>query len=292
MSGPSAGVGAGAPAALLAALAAALAVAGAWELLTAIEGSRPGAALARALEPVARAGREGRAATAPERRRIALITAGTLAGGGWLLGGPLLGLVAGLTGPMVAATGLRARRRAYGRAVAAGAAGAARAVADALAAGHAVRGALAVAGDGLPGAAGVELRRAAAAVAVGAPTEAALEALRRRARVPAWDALVAGILLQRDAGGDLVGLLRDHAEALEAAARAEQEARSATAQARATARIVLALPAGAAVLAELASPGFLAGLLARPASATLMALALMLQLAAIVAVRRLGRMVS
>jgi tight adherence protein B len=285
-------VGAGAPAALLAALAAALAVAGAWELLTAIEGSRPGAALARALEPVARAGREGRAATAPERRRIALITAGTLAGGGWLLGGPLLGLVAGLTGPMVAATGLRARRRAYGRAVAAGAAGAARAVADALAAGHAVRGALAVAGDGLPGAAGVELRRAAAAVAVGAPTEAALEALRRRARVPAWDALVAGILLQRDAGGDLVGLLRDHAEALEAAARAEQEARSATAQARATARIVLALPAGAAVLAELASPGFLAGLLARPASATLMALALMLQLAAIVAVRRLGRMVS
>jgi tight adherence protein B len=285
-------VGAGAPAALLAALAAALAVAGAWELLTAIEGSRPGAALARALEPVARAGREGRAATAPERRRIALITAGTLAGGGWLLGGPLLGLVAGLTGPMVAATGLRARRRAYGRAVAAGAAGAARAVADALAAGHAVRGALAVAGDGLPGAAGVELRRAAAAVAVGAPTEAALEALRRRARVPAWDALVAGILLQRDAGGDLVGLLRDHAEALEAGARAEQEARSATAQARATARIVLALPAGAAVLAELASPGFLAGLLARPASATLMALALMLQLAALVAVRRLGRMVS
>ena len=60
----------------------------------------------------------------------------------------------------------------------------------------------------------------------------------------------------------------------------------------ATARIVLALPAGAAVLAELASPGFLAGLLARPASATLMALALVLQLVAVVAVRRLARTVA
>jgi tight adherence protein B len=277
---------------LLAALAAALAVAGAWELLAAVEGSRPVAALARALEPVGRAGREGRAATAPERRRIALVAAAALGASGWLLAGPPLALAAGLAGPLLATAGLRARRHAYARAVAAGAAAAARALADALSAGHAVRGAIAVAGEGLPGAAGVELRRAAAALAVGAPTEAALESLRQRARASAWDALVAGILLQRDAGGDLVGLLRDHAEALEAGARAELEARAATAQARATARIVLALPAAAAVLAELASPGFLAGLLARPASATLMALALALQLVAVVAVRRLSGSVA
>jgi tight adherence protein B len=277
---------------LLAACAAALAVAGAWELLAAVEGSRPAVALGRALEPVARAGREGRPATAPERRRLALVAAAALAAAGWLVAGPPLALVAGLAGPVLAAAALRARRRAYASAVAAGAALAARALADALAAGHAIRGAIAVAGDGLPGAAGVELRRAAATLALGASTESALESLRRRARAGAWDALVAGILLQRDAGGDLVGLLRDHAEALEASARAEQEARAATAQARATARIVLALPAGAAVLAELASPGFLAGLLARPASATLMALALVLQLAALVAVRRLARTVS
>jgi tight adherence protein B len=277
---------------LLAALAAALAVAGAWDLLAAVDGRRPTAVLSRALEPVARAGRVGRAATASERRRIAVVAAAALAAAGWLLAGPTLALAAGLGGPLLATAGLRARRRAYGRAVAAGAAGAARALADALAAGHAVRGALAVAGDGLPGAAGVELRRAAAALALGAPTEAVLESLRRRARAPAWDALVAGILLQRDAGGDLVGLLRDHAEALEASARAEQEARAATAQARATARIVLALPACAAVLAELASPGFAAGLLARPVSATLMAFALALQLVAVVAVRRLARTVA
>jgi tight adherence protein B len=277
---------------LLAAVAAALAVTGAWELLAAVEGSRPFAALAGAIEPVARAGREGRAATAPERRRVALLATAVLAVAGWLLAGPPLALAAGLAGPLLATAALRARRRVYARAVAAGAAGAARALADALAAGHAVRGAIAVAGDGLQGAAGAELRRAAAALALGAPTEAVLESLRRRARAPAWDALVAGILLQRDAGGDLVGLLRDHAEALEAGARAELQARAATAQARATARIVLVLPAGAAVLAELASPGFVAGLLERPMSAALMALALVLQLVAVVAVRRLARTVS
>ena len=72
---------------------------------------------------------------------------------------------------------------------------------------------------------------------------------------PAWDTLVAAILLQRDAGGDLAGLLRDLAASLEAAARVDADARAATAQARFTARLVLWLPAGAAVLAELARPG-------------------------------------
>ena len=76
--------------------------------------------------------------------------------------------------------------------------------------------------------------------------------------------MVAGILLQRDAGGDLPALLRDLAAALEAAARQDRDAIAATAQARFTARIVLVLPVGAALLAELAQPGLLAGLLAQP----------------------------
>ena len=170
---------------LLAAFAAALAVAGAWELLAAVEGSRPFAAFGRALEPVGRAGREGRAATAAERRRIALVAAAALGAAGWLLAGPPLALVAASPARCSPRPGC-VRGAAPTRAqLAAGAAGAARALADALAAGHAVRGAIAVAGDGLPGAAGVELRRAASALAVGAPTEAALESLRGgRARPP------------------------------------------------------------------------------------------------------------
>ena len=116
-----------------------------------------------------------------------------------------------------------------------------------------------------------------------------LERLRRRAATPAWDAIVAGILLQRDAGGDLAGLLRDQAAALEAAERIERDARTATAQARFTARLVLLLPAGAAVLAELASPGLIAGLLEHPLSVWLVAMAAVLQGTAIVAVAGLAR---
>jgi tight adherence protein B len=274
---------------LLASAAAALAVVAAWDLLAAVERTRPGVLLAQALEPIVRAGREGRDATANERRRLAIVAAGTLAAAGWLVGGAALGLAAAVAGPAIAIAALRSRRRAYTRAVHAGAAAAARALADALGAGHAVRGAFAAAAEGVPGAAGVELRRTASALALGVPTEGALEALRLRAGTPAWDAIVAGIGLQREAGGDLAGLLRDLAGALEAAARTEREARAATAQARATARIVLALPIVAAVLAELASPSFAARLLGNPVSAALVVAAVGLQLASAVVIRHLTR---
>jgi tight adherence protein B len=273
----------------LAFAAAVSAVLGAWHLLAALEGTRPAAAVARALDPVVRAGREGRPATAPERRRLALVAAAGLAGAGWLLGGLALGALAAVAGPLLARAALRARRRAYARELTRAAPAAARGLADTLAAGHAVRGAIAAAAEGVGGAARVELRRTAGALALGATTEAALTELRARAGAPAWNALVAGILLQRDAGGDLVGLLRDLAEALEATARAQRDARAATAQARASARIVTGLPLAAAVLAELASPGFLAGLLATPATTALVVLAAVLQLTGLVAVRRLAR---
>ena len=96
------------------------------------------------------------------------------------------------------------------------------------------------------------------------PLEAALATLQARAGSRAYDTLATAILLQRDAGGDLVGLLRELARAQEAAARGADDARAATAQARFTGVVVGVLPAGAAALAELASPGALAGVLRNP----------------------------
>jgi tight adherence protein B len=274
---------------LLAFAAGAAGLLGAWEALAAVERSQMAAGLGRALEPLVRAGREGRTPTRPERRRLALLATGALAAAGWLLGGPALGALAAVAGPALAIAAVKARRRRYAAELRSGAAGAARALADAIAAGHSVRGAIAAAAAGTTGAAGHELRAAARAAALGEPTRESLERLRRRAATPAWDAIVAGILLQRDAGGDLAGLLRDQADALETADRIEREAHTATAQARFTARLVLVLPAGAAVLAELASPGLIAGLLAHPLSVWLVAMAAVLQAAAVLAVSRLGR---
>jgi tight adherence protein B len=280
----------GAP--LLAGLAGALGVAGAWEALAAVEQAALVRAAARVLAPLRAAGREGREPSAPERRRLALVSAATLLAGGWLLAGPPAGLAAAAAGPWLLRRVLAARRSRWRADLGRGAPAAARAMADALAGGHAIRGAIAAAGTGggLPSAAGTELRDAAHAFELGERTEAVLERLRRRAADARWDTIVAAILLQREAGGDLARLLRTIAAAQEDAARVEADARSLTAQARFTAWLVTLLPAAAAVLAELAHPGYLVSLARTPVTAALVVAAVACQVTAGVLVRRIARL--
>jgi tight adherence protein B len=273
----------------LAAAAAALGVLAAWNALAALEPARLPAAMARALDPLRRAGREGRDPSPPERRRLALLAAGVLLVGGWIVSGPLAGAVLAALGPWLALTGVRARRARYRSELARAAPAVARALADALAAGHAVRGALAAAGEHVDGPAGAELAAARGALAAGAPTEAVLTRLRDRASGRAWDGIVAAILLQREAGGDLARLLRRLAAAHEEALRLEQDARAATAQARFTGWLVCGLPAGAALLAELAHPGYLAGIVRSPLAAWLAACAVACQAGSLLAIRRIAR---
>jgi tight adherence protein B len=112
-----------------------------------------------------------------------------------------------------------------------------------------------------------------------------------RARVPSvrLDAVVAACLLQRRAGGDLARLLRQSARSMEDHARLEDEVRSATAQARFTGLIVVLLPLGGGLLAELASPGWFVGLWSSFLTAWLVGIAVVLQAVAAVLMRRLGR---
>jgi tight adherence protein B len=276
---------------LLAGLAGALAVAGAWEALAAVEQGAVARGVARLLAPVRAAARDGRDPTPPERRRLALTGALTLLGAGWLLAGPLAAVVAAAAGPWLVGRLLAAHRARWRAELGRGAPAAARAMADALAGGHAVRGAIAAAAaaGGIPGAAGSELRDAATALELGERTEVVLERMRRRAGDPRWDTIVAAILLQRDAGGDLARLLRTIAAAQEDAARVEADARGLTAQARFTAWLVSVLPAGAAVLAELAQPGYLLSLGREPLTAALLAAAIGCQVVAGILVRRIAR---
>ena len=125
---------------ILAFAAGAAGVLGAWEALAAVERMRVVAAIGRAAEPLVRAGREGRAVTVPEQRRLALLATGALAAGGWLAGGLGLAVIAAVGGPAVALALIRARRRRFKAELASGAAGAARALADAVGAGHSIRG--------------------------------------------------------------------------------------------------------------------------------------------------------
>jgi tight adherence protein B len=276
---------------LLAALAAGLGVWGAWEALVVLEQAAPARAVGRALAPLRLAGRSGREPTAPERRRLALLGAATLLVSGWFLAGPVLAVVLGAAGPAAVARVLAARRRRWRRGLAAGVPDVARALADALSGGHSLRGALQDLGRSgvLGGPAGEELRAAARRLELGDPTASVLERLRARAGDPAWDTLVAAMLLQRDAGGDLARLLRTVATSRERARRVEAEAAGVTAQARATARLVAGLPFAGLALGELASPGALAAMLGDPRSRLLLAGAVALGAVALTVVGRLAK---
>ncbi len=268
------------------------AVGAAWELVALAQHGR---LLARASElaaPLRAAGALGRTPTADERLRLVAVFALTLLAAGWLFGGPLAGLALATGGPWLLSRVLAARRRRWQRALAAGAPQVARSLADALAGGHAVRGAIAEAAraGGAGPVAQAELRAAAAALALGERTQIVLERLRDRASAPGWETVVAAVLLQRESGGDLAGLLRGLAGDLEAAGRAEADAHAVTAQARFTARLVCALPLAGAVLAELARPGIVRETASGAIGLGLCASAVVLQLVALLAVSRLSRM--
>jgi tight adherence protein B len=279
-------------AAALAAFAGAAGTLAAWDLLGAGVVARGAGALrgvAGLVDAIVTLGREGRDPGVVERRRLLLAGAALALAAGSLLAGPVAGLALAAGGPWAVARLLRARRERYRRAVDAELPALALALADALAGGHSLRSALGEATRSLSGAAGHELRRTQGELAAGAPTDVALEAMRARVDSARLDTVVAACLLQRRAGGDLARLLRQTARAMEEEARLSGELRAATAQARFTGVLVVLLPLGGALLAELASPGWFAGLWSSFLTGWLVGLAVLLQVVAAVLIRRLGR---
>lgn len=245
--------------------------------------------LSEALQPLRRAGREGYAPSELERRRLAILGTLGMLGAGLIVLGPGPGPMLAAAGPAAAAWTLARRRAAYRREVERGLPAVAVAVADALGAGRSSRAALEAAAASLEGPPAREMERVRAELALGTPTRDALAGLRERAASPRLDSFAAALLSQQLAGGDLATLLRRLASAAADRDRTEADARSATAQARFTGLLVVAMPVGAALLAELLDPGFVGGLLVEPGPAVLVALAAALQIAGFAAIRRLSR---
>ncbi|HTR76012.1 MAG TPA: type II secretion system F family protein [Solirubrobacterales bacterium] len=279
-----------APTALVGAIAGGLVAAAAREAVLA----SPAAAawLRAALEPLRRAGREGYAPSTGERRRLAALGAAAAVLAGWLVGGVAVAVPLSVAGPGLAGWAISSRRRRYRRAVERSLPEVATAIADSLAAGRSLRASLPAAAGYLDGPPATELARLGAELDLGAGTAEAVAAWRARMRSPRVDAFAAALLSQRLAGGDLAGLLRRFAAGAAERDRVAEDARSATAQARFTGLLVVAMPTGGALFAELVQPGFLGKLLASPAAAILLALAAGLQAIGFVAIRRLSRVVE
>jgi tight adherence protein B len=143
--------------------------------------------------------------------------------------------------------------------------------------------------DGPPA---IEMMRLAAELDLGGPTVEVVQGWRRRMHSQRVDAFAAALLSQRLAGGDLAGLLRRFAAGAAEQERIAEDARSATAQARFTGLLVVAMPTGGALFAELLQPGFLAKLVASPPAAVLLALAAALQIVGFFAIRRFAQVVE
>jgi tight adherence protein B len=245
-----------------------------------------------ALEPLRRAGREGYAPSTLERRRLAAVGAGAALLAGWFLAGAAVALPLAGAGAALAGWAIARRRRGFRHAVERALPEVAAAVADSLAAGRSLRASLPAAAASIDGPAAVELARLGAELELGAPTVDAIDGWRRRMRSERVDTFAAALLSQRRAGGDLAGLLRRFADGAAERDRAADDARSATAQARFTGLLVVAMPGGGALFAELIQPGFTIGMLSAPAAALLLAPAAALQLVGFVAIRRLARVVE
>jgi len=242
-----------------------------------------------ALEPLLRAGREGYSPSTPERRKLAILGGGSAIAAGWFVGGAAVALPLAVAGPGLAAWAISSRRARYRAAVERALPAVAVAIADSLTAGRTLRASFPAAVTSLDGPPAVELARLAAELDLGAPTADAIAAWRRRMRSTRVDAFAAAVLSQRLSGGDLAGLLRRFAAGAAERDRVAEDARAATAQARFTGLLVVAMPTGGALFAELIQPGFLLGVLRAPASAFLLALAAALQVAGFVAIRRLSK---
>jgi tight adherence protein B len=197
--------------------------------------------------------------------------------------------MAAAAGPWFAGGVVARRSEGYRRSVERSVPEVASAIADAISGGHSVRGAIAAAGRSLDGPAAAELARVAADLELGASTTDALAAMRTRLRSERVDSLAMALVSQQVSGGDVAALMRRIAAAASERDRVEEEARAATAQARFTGLLVVALPAGAALFAELLQPGFISRVVAEPASAAMLVVAGGLQLVGFALIRRLGR---
>lgn len=244
------------------------------------------------VEPLLRAGREGYAPSELERRRLAVVGTGALLLTALFLAGPGPLAIVAVAGPAAAGWAVASRRARYRRSVERRMPEIASAVADALAAGRSVRGALAAAAASLDGPPAAEMARLAADISLGIPTSEALAGLRARLRSQRVDVFCSALLSQQIAGGDLTTLLRRYAEATAEHARVAEDARAATTQARFTGLLVVALPGGAALFAELLAPGFTGRLLSDQAALAMLGFSAALQAIGFFAIRRFGSVVQ
>ncbi|MFF3907659.1 type II secretion system F family protein [Streptomyces sp. NPDC001848] len=210
-----------------------------------------------------------------------LIAASTLA--------PFFGPIAGLVGVWSAAIFLNWQRQKRIEAFINQLPDVARLLANATAAGLALRTALAMAAEELEAPAGEELARVADQLSLGRSVDDALDELAERLPSRELIVLVTTLVLANKAGGSVVSSLRNLTQTLEDRKETRREVRTMLSEVNATAFTVPMLGLGSLILVNSSNEGALARVTGSPLGQVLVLLSLGLYTIGFFVIRRLGK---
>lgn len=202
---------------------------------------------------------------------------------------PFFGPIAGFVGVWSAAIFLNWQRQRRIEAFIAQLPDVARLLANATAAGLALRTALAMAAEELEAPAGEELARVADQLTLGRSVDDALDELAERLPSRELIVLVTTLVLANKAGGSVVSSLRNLTKTLEDRKETRREVRTMLSEVNATAFTVPLLGLGSLVLVNSSHEGALARVTGSPLGQGLVLLALGLYTVGFFAIRRLGK---
>ncbi|GAA3823479.1 type II secretion system F family protein [Streptomyces chiangmaiensis] len=202
---------------------------------------------------------------------------------------PFFGPVAGLIGVWSAAIFLNWQRQKRIEAFINQLPDVARLLANATAAGLALRTALAMAAEELEAPAGEELARVADQLTLGRSVDDALDELAERLPSRELIVLVTTLVLANKAGGSVVNSLRNLTQTLEDRKETRREVRTMLSEVNATAFTVPLLGLGSLVLVNSSNEGALARVTGSPLGQGLVLLALGLYTVGFFVIRRLGK---
>ncbi len=146
--------------------------------------------------------------------------------------------------------------------------------------------ALAYAAQNSSGAISRELKRAVWDVKAGKSFQEAMEALRMRTGEGEFACLSVAMEIQHSCGGTLSTILTSVSQMLEQSAALEDELVTKTTQAQLSAKVVAVMPVVVLVLLTLVSPGFIGQFFQTPAGVAILLLAVLLEVAGAVLVKR------
>ncbi|OEJ25257.1 hypothetical protein AR457_13070 [Streptomyces agglomeratus] len=164
-----------------------------------------------------------------------------------------------------------------------------RILANATAAGLALRTALSMAAEELEAPAGEELAGVANQLAVGRSIDDALGELAERLPSRELVVLVTTLVLSNRAGGTVVGSLRNLTETLEERKETRREVRTMLSEVNATAYTIPLLGLGAMIMLNSVTPGSMARMTSNPVGQIIVIVAIGLYALGFVVMRRLGK---